>query len=133
SQLKSALPAIDAAPPVARAHVCCKLKKVQREEENTARIEKDNFRLLRRMGAIMSHNRLDNHWITPPPNFLRRVGIYKPKVIPLPESPETPPRTQPSTRKSRCLACSTQSLKESLEQKQSNTRSVSTSTTNQSK
>ncbi|XP_049827924.1 uncharacterized protein LOC126267095 isoform X2 [Schistocerca gregaria] len=75
-KVQSALPAIDSTPPPTRQHVCCKLKKLQWEEERCARIEEDNFRLLQRMGHIMRTNRLDNHWTKTPPNFLHRVGIY---------------------------------------------------------
>lgn len=66
-QVQSALPAIDVGPPPQRAHVCCKLKKLQSELERSARIEEDNFRLLQRMSSIMRTNRLDNRWLADPP------------------------------------------------------------------
>ncbi|PSN54792.1 hypothetical protein C0J52_01983 [Blattella germanica] len=114
-RVQSALPAIDVGPPAQHGHVCCKLKKQQSEQERTARIERDNCRLLQRMGTIMRTNRLDNHWDSPPPSFLHRVGIYyEPPLYKSQssevESSESIPE-QPSSRKTRCLACNPQQIK----------------------
>ncbi|XP_069696738.1 uncharacterized protein [Periplaneta americana] len=114
-KVQSALPAIDVGPPPSRGHVCCKLKKQQSEQERAARIERDNCRLLQRMGTIMRKNRLDNHWVTPPPSFLNRVGIYYNPERSEPQIQEdTPPVTcsrEPLSRKERCSACNPDRIK----------------------
>lgn len=61
-KVESAAPAIDFHPPPERAHITQKLKKLQKERERTEKIERDNIRLLQRLGAIMSKKRLDNIW-----------------------------------------------------------------------
>ncbi|KAJ9585281.1 hypothetical protein L9F63_002911 [Diploptera punctata] len=71
-KVQSALPAIDVGPPTLHGHVCCKLKKQQNEQERMARIERDNCRLLQRMGTIMRTKRLDNEWTKPPVRPLLR-------------------------------------------------------------
>lgn len=55
----------------------------------------------------MKKNRLDNHWETQPPTFLRRVGIYHRTRSPSPYQEITSASTPdiPVTRKSRCIAC----------------------------
>ncbi|GFG39528.1 hypothetical protein Cfor_00958 [Coptotermes formosanus] len=114
-KVQCALPAIDVGPPLTRSHVCCKLKRQQSEQERRTKIEQDNCRLLQRMGTIMRTNRLDNHWVNPPPNFLQRVGIYY-----LPAecdssnqqvSPPVPPANEASNRNRHCLACNPQKIK----------------------
>ncbi|XP_063234414.1 uncharacterized protein LOC134537659 [Bacillus rossius redtenbacheri] len=111
-KVQSALPAIDVGPPPPRGHVCCKLKKLQWEEERCAQIEEDNFRLLQRMGSIMQTNRLDNHWLSQPPNFLHRVGIYKtrPTQSAATDSALTNTPEALSHRKIRCQACNPQKI-----------------------
>ncbi|XP_065095032.1 uncharacterized protein LOC135716328 [Ochlerotatus camptorhynchus] len=129
-KVETAVPAIDFHPPPARAHITQKLKKVQKERERTEKIERDNIRLLQRLGAIMSKKRLDNIWTHARPNFLSREYIYpiRPKTTggmpaehehrrrssirplddagPEPESPESS-----SARPIRCSACSNRSYK----------------------
>ncbi|XP_047114187.1 uncharacterized protein LOC124794686 isoform X1 [Schistocerca piceifrons] len=108
-KVQSALPAIDSSPPPTRQHVCCKLKKLQWEEERCARIEEDNFRLLQRMGHIMRTNRLDNHWTKTPPNFLHRVGIYYQPTKKETFGESIPSSAPNGSRKNvRCQACSTE-------------------------
>ncbi|EAT36244.1 AAEL011661-PA [Aedes aegypti] len=75
-KVETAVPAIDFHPPPARAHITQKLKKLQKERERTEKIERDNIRLLQRLGAIMSKKRLDNIWTHARPNFLSREYIY---------------------------------------------------------
>ncbi|XP_055614324.1 uncharacterized protein LOC129760695 [Uranotaenia lowii] len=75
-KVETAAPAIDFHPPPARAHITQKLKKQQKERERTEKIERDNIRLLQRLGAIMSKKRLDNIWTHTRPNFLSREYIY---------------------------------------------------------
>ncbi|XP_021936059.1 uncharacterized protein LOC110837820 isoform X3 [Zootermopsis nevadensis] len=114
-KVQSALPAIDVRPPPTHGHVCCKLKKQQREQERTTQIEQENYRLLQRMGTITQTSRLDNHWVTPPPSFLQRVGIYySPARSDSRSQQASPPISSPdeaSNRKSRCLACNPQKIK----------------------
>ncbi|XP_021936058.1 uncharacterized protein LOC110837820 isoform X2 [Zootermopsis nevadensis] len=114
-EVQSALPAIDVRPPPTHGHVCCKLKKQQREQERTTQIEQENYRLLQRMGTITQTSRLDNHWVTPPPSFLQRVGIYySPARSDSRSQQASPPISSPdeaSNRKSRCLACNPQKIK----------------------
>lgn len=61
-KVETAGPAIDFHPPPERAHITQKLKKLQKERERKEKIERDNIRLLQRLGAIMSKKRLDNIW-----------------------------------------------------------------------
>ncbi|XP_053696755.1 uncharacterized protein LOC128744037 [Sabethes cyaneus] len=75
-KVETAAPAIDFHPPAERAHITQKLKKLQKERERTEKIERDNIRLLQRLGAIMSKKRLDNIWTHARPNFLSREYIY---------------------------------------------------------
>ncbi|XP_023703100.1 uncharacterized protein LOC111862152 [Cryptotermes secundus] len=111
-KVQSALPAIDVGPPSTRGHVCCKLKKQQNEQERITQIELNNCRLLQRMGTIMKTNRLDNHWVNPPPSFMQREGIYYfPAQCGYASQQASPPATSPddlSNMKRRCLACNQQ-------------------------
>ncbi|XP_058825576.1 uncharacterized protein LOC131685706 [Topomyia yanbarensis] len=75
-KVETAVPAIDFHPPADRAHITQKLKKQQKERERTEKIERDNIRLLQRLGSIMSTKRLDNIWTHARPNFLSREYIY---------------------------------------------------------
>lgn len=70
-----AVPRIDFHPPPEHNHVTLKLKKAQRELERQRQIEKENIRLLQRLGAIMNKKRIDNFWTQPRPNFLSREPI----------------------------------------------------------
>lgn len=63
----SAKSAIDMKPPVVYSHVVNKPKKVQRENERLYEIERENVRLLQRLGSIMNHPRLENYWQQPRP------------------------------------------------------------------
>ncbi|CAH2067696.1 unnamed protein product, partial [Iphiclides podalirius] len=75
-EVRSAQAAVDARAPAERPHVALKLKKLQRELERAAKVQRDNFSLLQRLGAVMALNRLDNHWQEPLPNFQRKVGQF---------------------------------------------------------
>lgn len=68
-QVLSAGPAIDNREPATRSHLLIKLKKHQKEKERHAKIERDNFSLLRNLAYIMRTNRVDNSWSTPQPKF----------------------------------------------------------------
>lgn len=112
-QVLTALPAIDFGPPTERRHVTCKLKKLQWEGERRNKIEEDNFKLLQRMGSIMRRNRLENHWETPPPDFLHRVGIYHRTRSPTPyrELEDSPENAPGLVRRRGCSACTPSPMK----------------------
>ncbi|XP_055377944.1 uncharacterized protein LOC129609844 [Condylostylus longicornis] len=74
-KVKSARPAIDNKCPTEYPHVTTKWKKIQAETERLQRINKENCRLLQRLGDIMSSKRLENFWQQPRPNFLNREKI----------------------------------------------------------
>lgn len=59
------------------------------------------------MGSIMRRNRLGNHWETPPPDFLHRVGIYHRTRSPTPyrELEQSPESTPGLIRRRGCSAC----------------------------
>lgn len=66
-QVQSAQPAIDFIRPQHQPQVLIKLKKLQRERERMEEIEKENQRLLQKLGQIMNTNRLENYWRAPRP------------------------------------------------------------------
>lgn len=66
-KVKSAVSVVDIQSPKARPHVSAKAKKRQRELERTKEIEKENVRLLQKLGVIMNTLRLDNYWKDPRP------------------------------------------------------------------
>lgn len=68
-KVSSALPAIDDKPPASYNHVSLKLKKQQKETERLVKIEKDNLTLLRKLNHIMKTSRVDNYWVSPPPEY----------------------------------------------------------------
>ncbi|KAJ6633778.1 hypothetical protein Bhyg_16043, partial [Pseudolycoriella hygida] len=74
--VQSAGPAIDFHPPISHPHVKVKLKKTQKEWERLNEIQRENRRLLQRLGQIMSTRRLENFWQYSRPNFLKRERIY---------------------------------------------------------
>ncbi|XP_075214050.1 uncharacterized protein LOC142320233 [Lycorma delicatula] len=106
NKVEHALPAIDVKPPAKRAHVICKLKKLQKEAERCARIEQDNFTLLQHLRSIMHSSRVDNIWNEAPPNFLHRVGIYGSINGSENTCKDTDSFDPPTNRKERCVACS---------------------------
>lgn len=63
----SAQPAIDFQTPCRQPHVTVKLKKTQRELERMQEIERENRRLLQRLGQIMNTSRMENFWRHPRP------------------------------------------------------------------
>lgn len=74
-KVQSAGPAIDFYPPHNYPHITDKLKKLQKESERQDKVNKDNIRLLQRLGSIMTTKRLKNFWDTPRPSFLNREVI----------------------------------------------------------
>ncbi|GAB0091096.1 uncharacterized protein DMENIID0001_059020 [Sergentomyia squamirostris] len=111
-KVKSAGPRIDFSTPPVYPHVVVKMKKIQKETERKASIERENVRLLQKLGAIMSTSRLENFWPVTRPNFLHREFIYSPRKKSPPRrdtSPEgqksRPPRNL-SGSAARCPACS---------------------------
>lgn len=74
-KVQSAGPAIDFYPPNDYPHITAKLKKLQKESERQDKVNKDNIRLLQRLGSIMTTKRLKNFWDTPRPSFLNREVI----------------------------------------------------------
>lgn len=74
-KVKNAEAAIDFNPPCEYPHITMKLKKFQKENERQDKINRDNIRLLQRLGSIMTTKRLKNFWPSPRPNFLNREFI----------------------------------------------------------
>ncbi|XP_039279795.1 uncharacterized protein LOC111060105 isoform X5 [Nilaparvata lugens] len=109
-KVDGALPAIDVSPPTERAHVTCKLKKLQKEAERCSRIEKDNFTLLQHLSSIMHTSRVDNMWIEAPPNFSNKVGIYAAHPNRLQRVSPTTKLNPACSRKERCYGCSPQRI-----------------------
>lgn len=68
-------PVIDFYPPSEYSHITIKLKKLQKEAERQEKVNKDNVRLLQRLGSIMTTKRLKNFWEHPRPGFLNREII----------------------------------------------------------
>ncbi|KAL1373460.1 hypothetical protein pipiens_018646 [Culex pipiens pipiens] len=128
-KVETAGPAIDFHPPPERAHITQKLKKLQKERERKEKIERDNIRLLQRLGAIMSKKRLDNIWTQARPNFLSREYIYpiRPKTTGVTEmdrgrrrssvrtldemGSDSPQSATPGGRTVRCSACNGRAYK----------------------
>ncbi len=61
--MSRALPRIDDVTPPQRNHVYVKCKKLQTEAERHAKIERDNFILLKHLNEIMTAKRIDNCWM----------------------------------------------------------------------
>ncbi|XP_059607494.1 uncharacterized protein LOC132255461 [Phlebotomus argentipes] len=111
-KVKSAGPRIDFSSPPTYPHVIVKMKKIQKETERKATIERENVRLLQKLGAIMNTSRLENFWNTSRPNFLSREFIYTPRKR---SSAKSAAADSPGQRKSppsglsgtaaRCAAC----------------------------
>ncbi|SPP89564.1 uncharacterized protein LOC117591125 [Drosophila guanche] len=68
----SARPAIDTHTPRCHEHVQRKWKKQQNELERQQQIERENLRLLQKLGDIMRTKRINNVWLEPRPTFLNR-------------------------------------------------------------
>ncbi|XP_050296561.1 uncharacterized protein LOC126736310 [Anthonomus grandis grandis] len=107
-----ATPVIDTKSPPFRGHVALKLKKLQKENERTEKIERDNLILLQKLRHIMTTHWSDNY-LAPQPTFLSRVGVYRPvdsgidlndfsKSL---DFDEVDAYSKPKCRKEKCLAC----------------------------
>lgn len=109
-KVQSASPAIDFYPPNEYPHITAKLKKLQKESERQEKVNKDNIRLLQRLGSIMTTKRLKNFWDAPRPCFLNREFIYdtKPKSSNtcLKENIIESPQPQTFESKGKCAICS---------------------------
>ncbi|XP_055706426.1 uncharacterized protein LOC129803697 [Phlebotomus papatasi] len=110
-KVKSAGPRIDFSSPPIYPHVMVKMKKIQKENERKASIERENVRLLQKLGAIMNMSRLENFWNSTRPNFLSREFIYTPrrsasKVTSAPSSVQQKQEREVSGSAARCMACS---------------------------
>jgi Hemingway/CFA97 len=117
--VESAGPVIDFYPPSEYSHITTKLKKLQKESERQEKVNKDNVRLLQRLGSIMTTKRLKNFWEHPRPSFLNReviphLSFRSNAVTDIPLSP-TRKESMPDmsedadaseARKSRCAICS---------------------------
>ncbi|KAG5673737.1 hypothetical protein PVAND_003757 [Polypedilum vanderplanki] len=68
-------PAIDFHQPTEFPHIAIKLKKLQKESERQEKVNKDNIKLLQRLGNIMATKRIKNFWEKPIPKFLGREKI----------------------------------------------------------
>ncbi|EDV93699.1 uncharacterized protein LOC6563105 [Drosophila grimshawi] len=75
-KVMSARPAIDTRTPRQHDHVQRKWKKQQNERERQQQIERENLRLLQKLGDIMSSKRMNNLWLEPRPNFLHREKLF---------------------------------------------------------
>ncbi|KAG4069524.1 hypothetical protein HA402_006890 [Bradysia odoriphaga] len=117
-KVQSAGPAIDFRTPSSHPHVIFKLKKTQKEWERLNEIQRENRRLLQRLGQIMSTRRLENFWQYSRPNFLNRERLYttskRPKTSPPLCKTERDPSTDDATKpaplirgqSARCMVCS---------------------------
>lgn len=110
--VKSAGPAIDFYPPSEFPHITMKLKKLQKESERQEKVNKDNIRLLQRLGSIMTTKRLKNFWDKPRPSFLNREIIphlnFRSSGSTESQNSEDDDSSdsQTVTRKSKCAICS---------------------------
>lgn len=68
-KVMSARPAIDTKSPRRHDHVQRKWKKLQNERERQQQIERENLRLLQKLGDIMSTKRMNNLWLEPRPKY----------------------------------------------------------------
>ncbi|KAH8326749.1 hypothetical protein KR067_013141 [Drosophila pandora] len=75
-KVMSARPAIDSHSPRVHEHVQRKWKKQQVERERQEQIERENLRLLQKLGDIMRTKRINNLWLEPRPNFLNREKLF---------------------------------------------------------
>ncbi|EDW85087.1 uncharacterized protein Dwil_GK12798 [Drosophila willistoni] len=75
-KVMSARPAIDMNTPRHHEHVQRKWKKQQNERERQQQIERENLRLLQKLGDIMRTKRINNLWLEPRPNFLNREKLF---------------------------------------------------------
>lgn len=71
-KVMSARPAIDTKSPRQHDHVQRKWKKQQNERERQQQIERENLRLLQKLGDIMSSKRMNNLWLQPRPKYIKR-------------------------------------------------------------
>jgi hypothetical protein len=103
-------PRIDFYPPTDYPHITAKLKKLQKESERQDKVNKDNIRLLQRLGSIMTTKRLQNFWQSPRPSFLNREVIphlnLKPSGSSAEETEGESSEPQVIASKSKCAICS---------------------------
>jgi hypothetical protein len=112
--VQSAGPAIDFYPPSEFPHITMKLKKLQKESERQEKVNKDNIRLLQRLGSIMTTKRLKNFWEKPRPAFLNRELIphltFRSDTATMMERRiseiEIAAEAQSATKKTNCAICS---------------------------
>lgn len=108
-KVQSAGPAIDFYPPNEYPHITAKLKKLQKESERQDKVNKDNIRLLQRLGSIMTTKRLKNFWDAPRPSFLNREVIPHLNLKPttsLTDEDDEFGEPQVVASKSKCAICS---------------------------
>lgn len=109
-KVQSAGPAIDFYPPNEYPHITSKLKKLQKESERQDKVNKDNIRLLQRLGSIMTTKRLQNFWPSPRPSFLNREAIphlnFKSSGSTTDEAEADSSESQVVVSKSKCAICS---------------------------
>ncbi|CAG9763994.1 unnamed protein product [Ceutorhynchus assimilis] len=117
-KISNATSVIDTKSPPHRGHVAVKLKKLQKENERSQKIERDNLILLQKLNHIMTTHWLDNY-LPPQPTFLSRIGVYRPvdSGIDMMDDffdndfdsqaiDEQTFETKPKCRKLKCMACS---------------------------
>lgn len=110
-KVQSAGPAIDFYPPNDYPHITAKLKKLQKESERQEKVNKDNIRLLQRLGNIMITKRLKNYWDSPRPSFLNReviphLNLKSSANVSTEDDDEEAAEAQVVTSKSKCAICS---------------------------
>lgn len=109
-KVQDAGPAIDFYPPNDYPHITAKLKKLQKESERQDKVNKDNIRLLQRLGSIMTTKRLKNYWENPRPSFLNREVIphltLKSTTLLVDDDEIEISEPRPVTGKSKCAICS---------------------------
>lgn len=109
-KVQSAGPAIDFYPPNEYPHITAKLKKLQKESERQDKVNKDNIRLLQRLGSIMTTKRLKNFWDAPRPSFLNREVIphlnIRSSTLSTDDDEADTTEPQVVTTKNKCAICS---------------------------
>lgn len=110
-KVQSIGPAIDFYPPTDYPHITAKLKKLQKESERQDKVNKDNIRLLQRLGSIMTTKRLKNFWNSPRPSFLNReviphLNLKSSSSMTEEDETEVAETTSAVVSKSKCAICS---------------------------
>ncbi|EDX14528.1 GD18146 [Drosophila simulans] len=107
-KVMSARPAIDTHSPRAHEHVQRKWKKQQVERERQQQIERENLRLLQKLGDIMRTKRINNLWLEPRPNGnpeRTQVAIPEQRTPWAPERKSWNRKTQEHVKPHRCYHC----------------------------